>query len=67
MEGHLGGTGVDGRQPTRGRGSKEFILEGIPAPSPSQAQCIGRLVMLETNITTEDCQWSTESCIKGQG
>ena len=70
MEGHLGGTGVDGRQLTSGRdGSKEFVPEDSPPPAPKGA----RLSALEgwsywkTNTTTEDCQWSTESCIKGQG
>ena len=66
-----GGTGVDGRQLTseRGGGSKEFVPEGNPPPAPKGAQlnALEGLPCGRTNTTTEDCQWSTESCIKGQG
>ena len=54
MEGHLGGTGVDGRQLTSGKGegggSIEFVPEGSSPPAPKGAQlvqCIGGLVVLE--------------------
>ena len=62
MEGHLGGTGVDGRQLTAGRGKQIIVPKGSPPPAPKGA----RFYALEgwscwrTNTTTEDCQWSTE-------
>ena len=71
MEGHLGGTGVDGRQLTSGRGgrSEEFVPEGSPPPAPKGAwlNALEGWSCWRANTTTEDCQWSTESYIKGQG
>ena len=70
MEGHLGGTGVDGRQLSSGKGgggSKEFVPEGSPPPAPKG----GQLNALEGwscwRTNTTDHQWSPESCIEGQG
>ena len=34
MEGHLGDTGVDGRQLTAGRGKQTIVPEGSPPPAP---------------------------------
>ena len=38
MEGHLGGTSVDGRQLTVGRGKQSIVPEGSPPPAPKGAQ-----------------------------
>ena len=64
MEGHLGGTGVDGRQLEGG--NKEFVPKGSPPPAPKGAwlNALEGCSCWRTNTTTED---STESCIKGQG
>ena len=65
MEGHLGGTGIDGRQLTAGRGKQSIVPEGSPPPAPINA--LEGWSCWRINTTTEGCQWSTESCIKGQG
>ena len=69
MEGHLGGTGVDGRQLTSGRGKQSIVPKDRPPPAPKGAWFneLEGWSCWRTNTTTEDCQWSTESCIKGQG
>ena len=66
MEGHLCGIDADG---TSGLGCKAVMPEGRPPPTPNVAQCnvLEGGSCWRTSTTTEDCQWSTESCIKGQG
>ena len=69
MEGYLGGTGVDGRQLTVGRGEQSIVLEGRPPPAPKGARfnALKGWSCWRINTTTEGCQWSTESYIKGKG
>ena len=69
VEGHVGVTGADESELTSGLVCKAFVPEGSPPPAPKGARynvLEGRLCW-RTSTTTEDCQWSTESCIKGQG
>ena len=49
MEGHLGGTGVDGRQLTAGRGEQRKCTQRQPSTCTKRcpAQCIGEFVVLE--------------------
>ena len=51
MQGHLGGTGVDGRQLTAGRGEQRIFTRRQPSTCTKRclAQCIGGLVVLENH------------------